>query len=50
MKLNFALMLCWLGIHRYRIISSTFGFGSSGSIESVQCKICRIKKIRKRWI
>jgi len=42
-------MLCWLGIHCYcyRIISSTFGFGTSGSIENVQCKICRIKKIRK---
>jgi len=50
MKLNFALVLCKLGIHRYRIISSTFGFGSSGSIETIQCKICGIKKIRKRWV
>jgi len=47
MKLNFALMLCWLGIHRYRIISSTFGFGPSGTVESVECKICGIKKTRK---
>jgi len=47
MKLNFALMLCWLGIHRYRIISSTFGFGPGGTVERVQCKICGIKKIRK---
>ncbi len=47
-KIKISLLLCWLGIHRYRIISSTFGFGPSGTAENVQCKICGIKKIRKR--
>jgi len=47
MQIKISLLLCWLGIHRYRIISSTFGFGPGGTVESVQCKICGIKKIRK---
>jgi len=47
MKIKIGLLLCWLGIHRYRIINSTFGFGPGGTVETVQCKICRIKKIRK---
>jgi len=47
MQIKIRLLLCWLGIHRYRIISSTFAFGPSGSIKTVQCKICGIKKITK---
>jgi len=47
MKLNLDLLLCWLGIHRYRIINSTFGFGPGGAVNTVQCKICGIKKTRK---
>ena len=47
MKIKIGLLLCWLGIHRYRIISSTFGFGSGGAVNRVQCKICGVKKIRK---
>ena len=45
MKLS--LLLCWLGIHRYRIVDSTFGFGTGGAVKRVQCKICAIKKIIK---
>ena len=47
MKFDLNLLLCWLGIHRYRIINSTFGFGLGGTVKRIQCKICGIKKIRK---
>jgi hypothetical protein len=46
-KIKVGLLLCWLGIHRYKTIDSTFGFGSGGTVRKVQCKICGIKKIRK---
>jgi len=44
-KLN--LLLCRIGIHRYKVIDVSFSFGSSGSVKTIQCKICGIKKIRK---
>jgi hypothetical protein len=47
-KIKIALLLCWLGIHRYKIINKTFDFGSSEGVETIQCKICGINKIRKR--
>jgi hypothetical protein len=47
MKIKIGLLLCWLGIHRYRIISSTFGFGQGGAVNRLQCKICGIRKIKK---
>ena len=47
MKLNLGLLLCWIGVHRYKIIDISFGFGPSGTIKRIQCKICGIKKIRK---
>ena len=47
MKLNLRLLLCWLGIHQYKIIDVTYGFGASDSIRTLECKICRIKKIKK---
>ena len=47
MKLNLGLLLCWIGIHRYKVIDISFGFGPAGSVKTVQCKICGIKKTRK---
>ena len=47
MKLNVGLLLCWIGIHRYKIIDVSFGFGPGGSVKTVQCKICGIKKTKK---
>ena len=47
MKLNLDLLLCWIGIHRYKVIDVSFGFGPAGSVKTVQCKICGIKKTRK---
>ena len=45
MKLS--LLLCWLGIHQYKIIDVTFGFGPSDSIKTLECKICGIKKVEQ---
>ena len=46
MKYKFNILLCWLGIHRYKIIDVTYGFGSGGSVETIECSVCGIKKIR----
>ena len=40
-------LLCWLGIHRYKIIDSTFGFGAGGTTKKLRCKICGIEKITR---
>jgi len=45
MKLS--LLLCWVGIHQYKIIDVTYGFGTSDSIKTLECKICGIKEIKK---
>ena len=45
--IKFTYLLCWLGIHRYQIIDTIFGFGASGSIQKIKCKICGIQKIKK---
>ena len=46
-KFKFTLLLCWLGIHRFRIIHGTFGFGKSGATDKVECKICGAVKIKE---
>ena len=46
MKLNLGLLLCLVGIHRYKLIDVSFGFGQSGAVKTVQCKICKIKKTK----
>ena len=46
-KTKLGLLLCWLGIHRYKIIDISFGFASGGTVKTVECKICGIKKIKK---
>ena len=45
MKLKLSLLLCLLGIHRYKVVDSQIGFGASGTVNTVECKICGIKKI-----
>ena len=47
MKLHLDLLLCWFGIHRYKIIDISFSFGQGGAVKMVQCKICGIKKSKK---
>jgi len=46
-KTKLALLLCWLGIHRYKVIDISFGFAAGDSVRTIKCKICGIKKIRK---
>lgn len=33
-------LLCWLGLHDFRVINVRFGFGASGNIEQVECRRC----------
>jgi len=39
---------CYIGIHRYDIIDTKYGFGAAGSTETIECKDCGIKKIRQK--
>ena len=39
---------CYIGIHRYDIIDTKYGFGAAGSTETVKCKDCAITKIRPK--
>jgi hypothetical protein len=47
MYLKLAYLLCFLGLHRYKIINIDFSFGKAGNIMKVQCKICGYIKIKK---
>jgi hypothetical protein len=40
-------LLCKLGIHDFRMINRTFGFGTGGGIETVECLRCGITIIRQ---
>ena len=46
-KTKLALLLCWLGIHRYKVIDISFGFAAGDSVRTIKCKICGIEKIKK---
>ena len=46
-KTKLALLLCWLGIHRYKVIDISFGFAAGDIVKVIECKIYGIKKIRK---
>ena len=47
MKLSANLLLCWIGIHRYKIIDVSFGFGPGGSVKTIRCEICGVKKTKR---
>ena len=38
-------LLCRLGIHDFKTIDITFGFGAGGSVETVECQRCGLKAI-----
>ncbi len=40
-------LLCWLGIHSFRVIDRTYGFGAGGDIEKVECRRCGIVMSRQ---
>ena len=42
------LIFCYVGLHRYEKIDINFSFGPGGSTETVKCKDCGIKKLRKK--
>jgi len=44
-KTKLALLLCWFGIHRYKVIDISFGFAAGDSVRTIKCKICGIEKI-----
>ena len=46
-KATLGLLLCWLGIHRYKVIDISFGFAAGDSVRTIKCKICGIEEIRK---
>ena len=46
-KTKLGLLLCWFGIHRYKVIDISFGFAAGDSVKTIKCKICGIEKIRK---
>ena len=46
-KRKLGLLLCWFGIHRYKVIDISFGFAAGDSVRTIKCKICGIKKIIK---
>ena len=48
MKYKFNKLLCWLGIHRYKIIDVSYRFGSGDSVEIIECRVCGIRKIRTK--
>ena len=33
-------LLCLLALHDYHVISVTFGFGSAGNVEKIECRRC----------
>ena len=46
-KAKLGLLLCWFGIHRYKVIDISFGFAAGDIVKVIECKICGIKEIRK---
>lgn len=40
-------LLCRLGCHDFRVISKTFGFGTGGGIETVECLRCGVTITRR---
>ncbi len=36
----FSRVLCFLGFHAFRVVEVTMGFGSSGTVEKVECRRC----------
>ena len=46
-KRKLGLLLCWFGIHRYKVIDISFGFAVGDSVRTIKCKICGVEEIRK---
>ena len=46
MILKLAKLLCFLSIHRYRIINIEFGFNPTDKVTTLECKNCGYTKIK----
>jgi hypothetical protein len=40
-------LLCWLGIHDFRVVDATFSFGVGGNVERIECRRCGWATTRK---
>ena len=47
MKFSFLNLLCYLGFHQHEVVDVKFGFGDSGKIMTVKCKICGAIEIKQ---
>ena len=39
-------ILCWFGLHDFRLVSKSFGFGTEG-VERDECRRCGVTVTRK---
>ena len=42
------LFFCKVGLHRFKKVDINYSFGPGGSTETIKCKDCGIKKIRRK--
>jgi hypothetical protein len=47
MKKFLGHLLCLLGIHDFRVIDATLGFGAGGGVEKVECRRCGLVTTRR---
>lgn len=40
-------LLCFLGVHDYRVLEVRFGFGQGNCIEKVECRRCELVSTRR---
>ena len=40
--------LCQLGIHNFRVIEVTCGFGDAADVEKVECRRCGVLMVREQ--
>ena len=46
MILKLANILCYLGIHRYKVANIEFGFDPTDRVTTLQCKKCGYSKVK----
>ena len=46
MILKLAKLLCYLGLHRFKIINIEFGFNPTDRMTTLECKCCGYTKIK----
>lgn len=40
-------ILCYMGLHDYRVIDATFSFGSGGEVVRLECQRCGDRTTRR---